>query len=195
MPLRIKLFHHSQPVDGYSFVIDKHTIREQKYKAVVAKIAEYRKNNGLPPGDPEHDLAAYTQKDYPWLVETRNDAVSNAGSEEALSQEYVSTVWKMAPNKQVEPNVQRDRFSKCLECPKYILLDTDSETIRKSTALASSLLRDIVKGHDHGFCEHHLWVCSVACTLQENKSLANPEVLNKCWHYDDLTLAIKPDGK
>lgn len=181
--LRIKPFHHSQPIGGYTFMVADTVLTGDTPKDVIAKIAEYRRNSGLPAGDPHHDLAEFTRTKYPWLVmEVNEESPDDEGSEEHLAREYVTAMWARSPVEHEEVHIQKERFQGCLGCPNYRKLNADKVTIIRATVLSPGLMPDIVRGDEHGFCEHHLWVCSVACTMKVNKEFANPEKCDNCWY-------------
>lgn len=178
MRLYIDRFHMSQP-SVWSVTEKDATLTAKTIDELVVALARYRKNNGDEVGDPEHDIAFQNCKKYPWLILTeKSDAKEYSQSD--VEHAFVSTVWKTAPHRPVDSMERKERMQKCEKCPKFKALQNKDDVLRRRIIVLSGVSIS-EQPKDYGFCEHHLWVCSVACNLQNAKGLAVAEQYDQCW--------------
>jgi hypothetical protein len=181
MSLRINRKHMSQPPGGYSYTISGFTFTGKNADEVIKKIDDHRSANGQTPGDPEHDLALSMAKDFPWLI--LDDATVKVPTVD-MEARFISSAWKSTPFPQADHDVFKSRFSRCLECPKMVKPETkDKELLRRMMVLTHPTM--MVAGENgFGFCENHLWICSVACSMKDANKLATGEKIKECWVND-----------
>jgi len=184
MRLRINTSHHSQPEGGWGYVIpDGPTLSSSKtgepgLRELLKKIVEHRANNGLPAGDPEHDVAMVYATKCPWLVTEEPDI-------EVLSNDpepWIHHLWRSHPLKRAETRVRDERFEQCQKCIHFEPLDTDSLTDEAARRL---LLMNPAKHRiEHGWCLLRGWIPSVAVQIMDPWEFADWTKKDPCCWLD-----------
>lgn len=182
MRLRIDTKHMSQPEGGWSYQIpDGPLLSCSKVGGpgladLIEQILEYRQVNGMPLGDPEHDICLIYRERVPWLILTVEDEDVCQNDAEA----WIHRVWKSCPLQLGEPRARDDRFAQCEKCVHFEPLDATELSEEAERRLA---LLNPAKFHvEHGWCLLRGWIPSVACQIQQPIELADEKCESKdCW--------------
>jgi hypothetical protein len=186
MPLRINTNHHSQPEggwsypapDGPSFSSDK--VGAPGLKELLSKIRDYRISNGIPEGDPAHDVAMKYAVTCPWLI-FEEEGEAKVSSEQ---ERWVLQMWKSYPQPLAEVRVRDDRFEQCLKCQHFMALG--SLVLGDEATRRLMLLNPAKHRKEHGWCNLHKWIPSVVVQFHKpfqfsKKASVTPE----CWLHSD----------
>jgi hypothetical protein len=187
MKFRFNRSHHSQP-DRWSYTVpDGPVFSADRPGApgldeLIEKLSKFRRANGLPPGDPEHDIAITYAVRYPWLVRSED----SVGSPESIAEEaemWLNRMWRSAPLQLVEARARDERFDRCLRCPYFEPTDWASDApdaARKLFILNPAKPRD-----DHGWCVAYGVVPSVFVQLLTPSQHADTtDPAKGCWITD-----------
>lgn len=177
MKLGINHQHMSQPQGGWTYIENHCTFTADSARALADELRRHRLNNGLPPGDPEHDIALAYAKSHPWLIVTRA-SVPEEPPEVADVRAFVHRAWRSA-HLPAKDAVRDARWERCAGCPAFVPLDMDDhdeETVRRLHILGAGKLRE-----NYGYCQHHRWVAGLACGIAEPAAYAVPGCPVDCW--------------
>lgn len=183
MKLRINTKHHSQPDGGWGYVIpDGPTLHSDKtgepgLRDLVAQIKEHRANNGLPAGDPQHDIALVYAEKFPWLIlEVEDDSDPEDNSEEV----WIHNLWRSTPLVLAEIRVRDDRFAQCEKCIHFRPLDVS--TLTDEAARRLFLMNPAKSRKENGWCDLRGWIPSVAVQIQDPWKFADwTKKVPECW--------------
>ena len=177
MKLRIDRKHMSQPAGGFGYTQpDGPVLSDEKLDGLIKKIKAYREANGLPHGDPEHDVATSYAARCPWLimsVEEENEEINEAEA-------WIHATWRSFPLQQAETRARDERFTQCTDCIHSEPLDIED----LSTEACRRLL--IMNPHkarsEHFWCTLRGWVPSVAVQIHDAMKLTEEKAkIADCW--------------
>lgn len=177
MSLRLNRRHMSQPT-GWAFPLSpEHTLLSEKLDELVEQLRAYRVNNGLPVGDPEHDIAIHYSPQMPWLILDGEPLPVEAVEADRATQ-FVNNVWATSPHPRADQQEREKRWEQCKACPQFQPLPAlGGEAVRRVMVL-SPWLSEL----EHGYCRAHQWVCSVAVGVKEPGRFASDIVdATPCW--------------
>jgi hypothetical protein len=150
---------------------------------LIKQLKEHRLSNGLPAGEPEHDIAMIYAKDFPWLIEEIADGIEDDNYPEA----WIHATWRSYPMGMAETRLRDERFAQCEKCPHFDTLDTD--TLANEAARRLLLMNPGKSRPEHGWCQLRGWIPSVACQVLDPWKLADWTKKDPdCW----LDSAVKP---
>lgn len=174
MRLTLKHDHPSQPMGGWSFPVEAAVLTAPTGKKMIAELARYRAVNGLPPGDPEHEIATHYRKTHPWLVHEDADAEPLADIDRVSS--FVSRVWTAGILARASEREISHRAEICKGCREHVALERPlhSETARRIYVLGGDPMKP-------DRCAHHGWICYVAGSLLDNGPFAASNQPEHCW--------------
>jgi hypothetical protein len=179
--------HHSQPEGGWSYPVpDGPTLTSPKVgapglKEVIKQMKDYRVANGLPVGDPEHEIAMHYAPSFPWLVKESADLDEPIVKSEA----WIHQTWKSPSFELAEIMVREDRFEQCEGCPFFEPLKTETLTPEANRRLI--LMNPAKERKEHGWCRLRGWICSVAVQVRNPSRLTNkPDEHSECWLASNL---------
>ena len=184
MSIRIRKFI-GRPIPGdHHFTIkDGPTLTAETADEVIAKIAQYRINNGIPQGNPRAELTEFYAKEYPFAVENgepEDDAEHDAFFEEVIA--WINRQWKNPPKQLLPIEDTHRRQECCQDCPLRVKGVSDHgpaeiEARRRLFLLAKGApLED-----DLGACTFHKWDNRLALLIPL------PEIIQQspkyCWCF------------
>lgn len=182
MRLRIDRSHQSQPVGGWSYpckdgpVLTSAKVGAPGLDELLTSIAEYRLSNGLPKGDPEHDVALHYALLSPWLIKE----VEGEESPVVKTEAWIHQAWKSYPLALTDAREMDARYAQCEKCFHFQLLKKrliTPEAVRRLLCMNPYKYRD-----EHGWCALRGWVISVAVQLRNPAQLTTtPEPDERCW--------------
>lgn len=153
---------------------------------LVAKIADYRIQNGLPPGDPIGEVTDYYAIHYPFAIENgdrKDRPVDDKLKHNVYS--WVNAMWKTPPKEHLELEDAGARVEKCLKCPfrRDVIQDLSPEgnEIRRRTYLLS---KGLLWDNSAGVCEDYEWDNRLA-VLIHHEDKARIGALKFCWMCND----------
>lgn len=162
--------HAQQPFGGHVFVDPTgHHITAKTVDVLLARIAEFRQANGLPPGNPEAEVEADYRTRFPWLVTPVGSVPQPVVDPVAR---WVNRIWKSPPRKWVESVERERRAETCVACPHYDAGHSpDADTARRILILGA--------GHERqmGACRHYGWACGLAVAMLDHDA----EPVAGCW--------------
>lgn len=183
MRLTFNRSHQSPPEGGWSYPTEEGpTLSSPKIGGpglddLLGQIKVYRESNGIPLGDPEHDLAVHYMSICPWLIDYHDDepAVKSTGPEP-----WVHRAWASFPIQMAETRAIDERFTKCVGCDNFKPIDYDS--ISNEGARRLLIMNPAKQRSEHGWCSLRQWVCSVAVQVQDPSILAaSKQKEDCCW--------------
>jgi hypothetical protein len=127
--LTIKRNHAKPPPGGHRFESGKIKIAGSDPDDVIERMIDYRAENGLPLGWPEHELAQFYKKIAPWLVRDTATIVGKEPSQETAEKSMVAITSVPALLSAFSPDVKtrNDACAKCAFCSKEIIPDSRYE--------------------------------------------------------------------
>lgn len=152
----VLLLDHARPIPGGPSFLDPsgYLVRAKSISELLAAIASYRKNNGLPAGNPAREVETRFAVDYPWLI-------SNTGTTPEVIQDpvarWLNRAWKSPIKDWAESETVIARLNTCLACEHYAPdhpFDGDSK--RRLIILGAGRLKEA------GACKVHHWACGLA---------------------------------
>lgn len=147
---------------------------------VLNAVANFRAENSLPLGDPEHELAEQYMAIAPWLVYEGPD---HSLPEQQLIAEWIMRHWgRQTESHGIFTDIPKNRQEVCRTCPHFAhdpSLDGDRYA-RTANGRAAVLAGD-KDWHIHGVCRHHHWPVLIASRLVKPEVLATPESPVHCW--------------
>lgn len=164
--------HHSkQPIPDWQFDAEKGTtLTAPTADKLIAKLVAYRLNNGLPPGDPEHEIAMSLMLRWPHLVKE----VDGTPTDNRLWA-WVNRVWREAPKKITDKDTIAPRVEACKTCPFALAIPRNPELARRAYLMAAGDLQLETQ------CSHHRWQNGVAVLLAAPLEYARPGEPECCW--------------
>lgn len=193
MKYRIDTKHQSQPAGGWGYavpdgpILSSEKVGEPGLRELIGKIKDHRSSNGLPAGDPEHDIAVAYATKCPWLIVEQPDGPES----DTYAEDWVSLAWKSYPMQQAEARVRDERFAQCEKCIHFEPLPMDAmsrEAVRKLLCLNPHKSRV-----EHGWCQLRGWVPSVAAQVLDPWNLADwTKKTPECWLDREVKKADKP---
>lgn len=188
MKFRINTAHHSQPHGGWGYaipdgpVISSSQVGEPGLRDLIAQLRQHRANNGLPCGDPEHDIAVVYAKSHPWLIREVKDYEADWIDAEA----WIHQTWRSNPLNLTETRVRDGRFAQCEKCIHFERLPFSKLTDEAARRLI--LMNPAKHRNEHGWCILRGWIPSVAVQIADPWKFADWTIKTpECW------LDSKPD--
>lgn len=182
MPLRINTRHHSQPEGGWSYAVEdgpsmsSDKIGEPGLRDLIRQLSDYRKSNGFPIGDPEHDIALKYALRCPWLILDEPDEIA----EDEATEQWIHFIWRSFPQPQPETREREERFAHCEKCMHFVPLETvplSEEAMRRLM-----LLNPAKERKEHGWCMLHKWIPSVIVQIQDPTKFTKITFpVRECW--------------
>lgn len=146
------------PFGGHHYPEHGMTFKGESFKEVLKDVADFRRNNNLPAGDPEQEVLFYYASKFPWMVRADHGAVEppQVKSQYHEFRDWVHKTWRKPPVSSVTTKQARERWAVCEKCPfnvPYAFRETDesSELVRRSFLLR----RGITVPSFLGFCALH----------------------------------------
>lgn len=175
--MRLAEFNQRAPIGGHRFKEKDGTLLQGRTKEdVLAAIKNHRLVNGLPSGDPEHELCVYYAEIAPQWVEP--GGAESVKSDETLALDWINKLWGTR-----HPFLLRQdalvRAGVCESCPMRKDFSGSLESVelrRRGVMLTEGVMPAI------GLCAHHKWHCGVACLLTE--PVGRPDAPDSCWLAD-----------
>lgn len=167
----------SQPMGGWGYTQpDGPVLSDDKLDGLLAKIKLYRESNGLPHGDPEHDVATAYAGRFPWLVMTVEEENQEVNDAEA----WIHGAWRFFPMQMAESRARDERFTQCAECIHFEPLDVGDLSGEAGRRL---LVMNPHKSRvEHGWCLLRGWVPSVAVQIHDAMKLTEEKgKAAECW--------------
>jgi hypothetical protein len=168
------IYDHAQtPPEGWRFYdpagvwVSGDTLRE-----LEINVAQFRANNGLPPGNPAGELEAKYAKECPWLV-SKVGAVPIAREDPV--ERWVARLWRdpVREREFVENTVTAERLGVCADCPHLGSDYSPSQEVRRRAAILSA-----GRPINHHSCSAHGWLVSLAAL---HPRPASPISVQTCW--------------
>ena len=177
MKLRIDRMHHSQPSGGWGYVVkDGPVLSAPKLTELIDQLGQYREANGLPRGDPEHDIALSYADAFPWLIKR----VSEEDDEVVDAEAWIHRAWKSCPLRLAEPRLRDERFDHCLKCKHFEPLVTDD--LSREAARRLLVMNPAKHRGEHGWCLWRGFIPSVAVQVVNPQDFADfTEKHVDCW--------------
>ncbi len=182
MKLRINTSHQSQPHGGWGYaipegpVLSSDKIGEPGLRDLLKQIRTHRASNGMPAGDPEHDVAMVYAKDFPWLIKE----VADEEPDPNYAEEWIHATWRSFPMGMAEIRSRDDRFAQCEKCVHFEKLDLETLTDEASRRLV--LMNPGKSRTEHGWCQLRGWIPSVAVQIFDPWKLADwTKKVEECW--------------
>jgi len=162
------------------------TLKSRNLKDLVNAVIRFREINGLPPGDPEQEIATKYATKYPWLVREDLSGEKVPQNQSLASGEaiwrWVQKVWNSPPKLPLlTPEKYSDRAQICRSCPHNLefnaRLEGGAELVRRIYILGRG-----DGAADCGRCDIQGWLNSLAVMLPDAAERA--EVLtipDHCW--------------
>lgn len=151
-------------------------IRAKTIPELLTTIASYRRNNGLPAGDPLREVERVFSVDYPWLI-------SNVGQLAAAPVDpiarWLARAWKTPIKDWAESETVNARLNTCLTCEHYApdhAFDSDSK--RRLIILGAGRLKEA------GACKVHHWACGLSVLPHTQNVAVNVE---GCWAHQSCS--------
>lgn len=163
--------HPQQPLGGHLFADPSgHSIRAKDIDVLLARIIDYRRANGLPPGNPEAEVERDYRTRFPWLV-------SNVGTiatppEDPVTK-WVKRLWKLPPKKWVETVEREARAETCITCPHHKEWTPGVDLGRRITIIGAGRERGGL-----GRCSHFNTACGLMVAIQDHDL---PDAPACCW--------------
>jgi hypothetical protein len=127
------------PKDGYFFLeTDGTNIRGQTWPGVVQRVINYRKRNGLPPGDPENEVSAQACKRNPILcvdedpTTQRQLKITNLKGKVLAFLAGIRAIKAKKELRFVEASTAATRAGICAQCPNNQSLPEGCASCRKA---------------------------------------------------------------
>jgi hypothetical protein len=174
MRLTIKHDHPSQPFGGWAFPVEAATLTAPTAKKLIAELGRYRSANGMPPGDPEHEIAMHYRITHPWLI--YEDASADPLSEIDQVATFVCRVWVAGVLARASDREIAHRADTCAKCPSRVPIE---KPLHPEIARRVYVLGGDPSQPDR--CRHHGWICRVAGSLLDTKPFAESDAPENCW--------------
>jgi hypothetical protein len=115
------------PKDGYYFIDrDGTRLNGENWNAVIARVADYRKRNGFPPGNPDqevHEQACEHNPAYCSEITEQQREMTRVASLKGRVLGWLSTLLRSKekdPLKYVDDTTAKNRADVCIGCPKNV---------------------------------------------------------------------------
>lgn len=172
--LYLKKHHTKQPIPDWHFRQDETLLRDKSADGLIEKIILYRSSNGLPPGNPEHEIALSLIEKHPHLVyEQSGELPEQTETEQVWG--WVNKMWREAPRGTPEEEAMKERADVCKICPLAKPFNPSPELARRSYLLAQGNLRLETR------CSHHRWHNGLAVLLKKPEEWAQVNPPPNCW--------------
>lgn len=167
------------PREGYVFNDPSGVrLKADTLRALVDKIASFRRANGMPVGSPEAELEAIYAVKYPHLV-TR--VTATAAPKPDHVERWVAGVWRNPPKPSAldeADNVSR-KLKHCATCEFYRPETAlPVETVRRALVLSGSRMSDF------SACEAHGWLLGLAALFRQPPHARR---VSGCWVSDQVS--------
>jgi len=163
--------HPRQPVPDWRASFDDIPFSAKSATQLIEAVTLYRKNNGLPPGAPEHEIAMQLADSHPHLVHADDD---DGPTKDIRLWAWVNRIWSSARSQNATPDVVKDRRAACAKCVFALPIPRNPELERRAYLLAAGNLSPETQ------CSHHRWHNGLAVlpVSPESPKAGAPEC---CW--------------
>ena len=147
------------------------TLKHETIDGLLADIARYRTNNGMPPGDPERELERLYKVKYPWMV----SKTGPEGETPLLAKEtaWLGQLWRNAPKEWANKDEVDRRKWVCQGCEHF-------RPNRSPDAVDRWRIMVLGRGRgspDMGICHEQGWYCGLAILFEKPEAKA----VKGCW--------------
>lgn len=121
------------PIGGHHLFTSGRMFKATSFDGLVTAIRDYRIDNNHPIGDPEQEILAFYNRNFPYMVEHDPEAEERHLNEDYVSmREWVFKTWRNAPKRLLGTKEVDLRWAVCAECPfnTEIIPDDEAENIR-----------------------------------------------------------------
>lgn len=167
--------HPQVPKEGHHFPDPSgYTVNADSIDSLLAAIVIYRKNNGLPPGNPEYELEQYYRVTFPWLYSKENMATEKP--EDPVSR-WIREAWKTPKHEFASEHIISERIESCKKCEHLRPRTKDTEILRRVAILSGGRAKEI------GTCAIFHWDCGLACLFGglPPRDGPNDNIAGKCF--------------
>ena len=152
------------PIEGHHF-IDRGTLFSgDNVASVAAKVAQFRKENGFAPGNPDREIALYYAQIAPWMVEEDGNPefpASKTCFDRAC--DHLIEAYRNGAIKPIGEEDQQKREKICLTCEYCLKLPQNGQG---EDAKRRMLLLTAGNGDPAlGWCSKNCWINGVACCV------------------------------
>jgi len=150
--------HARQPPEGH-YLADPtgHIIRTKTLRELAPAIALFRKQNGLPPGNPSAEIEQFYLKQFPWLVSKL--APPPAATEDPVKR-WLNRAWRAPVKSWANSEATEQRMGTCVQCQYYVAdYAFDQDATRRLAVLAGGRLKPA------GACKVHHWACGLTALM------------------------------
>lgn len=161
-----------QPPAGFDFKDPSGvTLKEDRLRLLLDRIASYRVSNGLPAGNPAAEVEADYRVRYPYLV--TKVGVTPAIPDDPVAR-WLNRQWKSPVREKdfAESTVTSARLTHCAGCQYYTPHMFSPEGNRRMRILGYGRLTD------ESACAAHHWIVGLAALQQKPETVYAPE---GCW--------------
>lgn len=187
MKLALNKNQKREPYGGHHFVEQGITFKGDTFDEVIEKVADFRKNNNYPAGDPVQDVLIFYVKHWPYMVTDDLEPKEEVPIDTKYLEwrDWIYKVWQNPPKKFLTTKEAQDRWKVCETCPfnqkkDWAKSDESTELKRRQYLLT----RGIAYPSFLGFCSLHRADLGVIVFTDQPVSLSSKKDgghYEKCW--------------